>query len=85
MSGYVKWTAKPTSERAGGIEEAERRRKALMARQRPPARRGTQAPWPYPGQLAEAMGVTPDLRHARTPQVQAPCRTHWVASLAAVE
>jgi len=60
MSGYVKWDRAAYVERAGGAEEAERRRKALMARQsgyqlsEERKRHGlTQA------QLAAAMGVTP--------------------------
>ena len=59
MSGYVKWDRAAYVERVGGTEEAERRRKALMARQsgyqlaEERKRRGlTQA------QLAEAMGVS---------------------------
>ena len=60
MSSYTKWDRAAYIERAGGEEEAERRRKALMARQsgyrlaEERKRRGlTQA------QLAQAMGVTP--------------------------
>src|SRR5438132_13760853 len=60
MSGYKKWDRAAYVERVGGPEEAERRRKALMARQgghrlaEERKRHGlTQA------QLAEAMGVTP--------------------------
>jgi DNA-binding XRE family transcriptional regulator len=60
MSGYVKWDRAAYLERAGGIEEAERRRKLIMARQsgfqlaEERKRHGlTQA------QLAEAMGVSP--------------------------
>jgi ribosome-binding protein aMBF1 (putative translation factor) len=60
VSGYVKWDRDAYIERVGGPEEAERRRKALMARQsgyrlaEERRRRGlTQA------QLAQAMGVTP--------------------------
>jgi len=60
MSGFVKWDREAYIERAGGPEVAERRRKALMARQsghrlaEERKRRGlTQA------QLAQAMGVTP--------------------------
>jgi hypothetical protein len=39
MTGYTKWDRDAYIKRVGGIEEAERRRKALMARQcghRPP-------------------------------------------------
>jgi transcriptional regulator with XRE-family HTH domain len=57
---YTKWDRDAYIERVGGPEEAERRRKALMARQsghrlaEEPKQRGlTQA------QLAETMGVTP--------------------------
>jgi DNA-binding XRE family transcriptional regulator len=60
MSGYTKWDRAAYIERVGGREEAERRRKALMARQsghrlaEERKRHGfTQA------QLATAMGVTP--------------------------
>jgi len=60
MSSYSTWDRAAYIERAGGPDEAERRRKALMARQtgyrlsEERKRRGlTQA------QLAEAMGVTP--------------------------
>jgi DNA-binding XRE family transcriptional regulator len=60
MSGYTKWDRAAYVERVGGKEEAERRRKALMARQsghrlaEERKRHGlTQA------QLAETMGVTP--------------------------
>lgn len=59
MSGYVKWDRTAYLQRVGGIEEAERRRKLLMARQsgqqlaEERKRHGlTQA------QLAEAMGVS---------------------------
>ena len=60
MSGYTKWGRAAYVERVGGQEEAERRRKELMARQtgyrlaEERKRHGlTQA------QLAETMGVTP--------------------------
>lgn len=60
MSSYTKWDRAGYVERAGGVEEAERRRKALMARQsgyrlaEERKQHGlTQA------QLAETMGVTP--------------------------
>ena len=60
MTGYTKWDRDAYIERVGGPEEAERRRKALMARQsgqrlaEERKQRGlTQA------QLAETMGVTP--------------------------
>jgi len=60
MSGYVKWDRAAYIDRVGGPEEAERRRKALMARQsgyrlaEERKRHGlTQA------QLAHVMGVTP--------------------------
>src|SRR5215831_14161913 len=60
MSNFVKWDRDAYIERVGGIEQAERRRKALMARQsgrrlaEERKRRGlTQA------QLAQTMGVTP--------------------------
>ncbi len=60
MSGYVKWDRQAYLERVGGIEEAERRRKLIMARQsgyqlaEERKRHGlTQA------QLAEEMGVSP--------------------------
>jgi DNA-binding XRE family transcriptional regulator len=60
MSGYIKWDRAGYIERVGGPEEAERRRKQLMARQtgyrlaEERKRQGlTQA------QLAEVMGATP--------------------------
>jgi DNA-binding XRE family transcriptional regulator len=60
MNGYVKWDRAGYIEKAGGAEQAEQRRKELMARQsgyrlaEERRRHGlTQA------QLAEAMGVTP--------------------------
>lgn len=60
MSGYTRWDRDAYIERVGGREEAERRRKALVARQsgyrlaEERKRHGfTQA------QLARAMGVTP--------------------------
>jgi DNA-binding XRE family transcriptional regulator len=60
MSGYTRWDREAYIERAGGVAEAERRRKALMARQsgyrlaEERKRHGlTQA------QLARAMGVSP--------------------------
>jgi transcriptional regulator with XRE-family HTH domain len=60
MTSYTKWDRDAYIERVGGPEEAERRRKALMARQsgqrlaEERKQRGlTQA------QLAETMGVTP--------------------------
>jgi DNA-binding XRE family transcriptional regulator len=60
MTSYTKWDRAAYIDRVGGEEEAERRRKALMARQsgqrlaEERKRRGlTQA------QLAQAMGVTP--------------------------
>ncbi|MGH3181026.1 MAG: helix-turn-helix domain-containing protein [Streptosporangiaceae bacterium] len=60
MTSYTKWDRDAYIERVGGPEEAERRRKALMARQsgqrlaEERKQRGlTQA------QLAESMGVTP--------------------------
>jgi hypothetical protein len=33
MSGYTRWDREAYIERVGGVEEAERRREALMARQ----------------------------------------------------
>jgi DNA-binding XRE family transcriptional regulator len=60
VTSYTKWARDAYIERVGGPEEAERRRKALMARQSGQRladerkQRGlTQA------QLAETMGVTP--------------------------
>ena len=60
MNGYVKWDRAAYVDRVGGPEEAERRRKAVMARQsgyqlaEERKRHGlTQA------QLATAMGVSP--------------------------
>jgi DNA-binding XRE family transcriptional regulator len=60
MTSYTKWDRAAYIDRVGGEEEAERRRKALMARQsgqrlaEERKRHGlTQA------QLAQAMGVTP--------------------------
>ena len=60
MTSYTKWDRAGYIDRVGGEEEAERRRKALMARQsgqrlaEERKRQGlTQA------QLAKAMGVTP--------------------------
>jgi ribosome-binding protein aMBF1 (putative translation factor) len=60
VTSYTKWDRDAYIERVGGPEEAERRRKALMARQsgqrlaEERKQRGlTQA------QLAETMGVTP--------------------------
>ena len=60
MTSYTKWDRAGYLDRVGGEEEAERRRKALMARQsgqrlaEERKRHGlTQA------QLAQAMGVTP--------------------------
>jgi ribosome-binding protein aMBF1 (putative translation factor) len=60
MTSYAKWDRDAYIERASGIAEAERRRKALVARQsgyrlaEERKQRGlTQA------QLAQAMGVTP--------------------------
>ena len=60
MNSYTKWDRDAYIERVGGPEEAERRRKALMARQSSQRlaeerkQRGlTQA------QLAQTMGVTP--------------------------
>ena len=60
MTSYTKWDRDAYIERVGGPEEAERRRKALMARQSGQRLAGerkqrglTQA------QLAEIMGVTP--------------------------
>ena len=60
MTSYTKWDRDAYIERVGGPEEAERRRKVLMARQSGQRladerkQRGlTQA------QLAETMGVTP--------------------------
>lgn len=60
MTSYTKWDRDGYIERVGGLEEAERRRKALMAKQsgqrlaEERKQRGlTQA------QLAETMGVTP--------------------------
>src|SRR5260370_7933364 len=60
MSEYTKWDRAAHIERVGGLEEAERRRKELMARQTgyrlagERKRQGlTQAP------LADTMGVTP--------------------------
>jgi DNA-binding XRE family transcriptional regulator len=60
MSSYTKWDRDAYIERVGGKQEAERRRKALMARQsghrlaEERKRHGlTQA------QLAEVMGITP--------------------------
>ena len=60
MTSYTKWDRDAYIERVGGPEEAERRRKTLMARQsgqrladERKQRRLTQA------QLAETMGVTP--------------------------
>ena len=60
MTSYTKWDRDAYIERVGGLKEAERRRKALMARQSglrladERKQRGlTQA------QLAETMGVTP--------------------------
>jgi len=46
MSSFTKWDRDAYIERAGGVEEAERRRKELMARQ-------------SGHRLAQAMGVTP--------------------------
>lgn len=60
MSSYTKWDRAGYTERAGGADKAEQRRKALMARQsgyrlaEKRKRRGlTQA------QLAELIGITP--------------------------
>lgn len=60
MTSYTKWDRDAYIERVGGLDEAERRRKALMARQsgqrlaEERKQRGlTQA------QLAETMGVSP--------------------------
>lgn len=60
MSSYTKWDRSAYVDRVGGEEEAERRRKALMARQsgfrlaeERKCRGLTQA------QLAEIMGVSP--------------------------
>jgi DNA-binding XRE family transcriptional regulator len=60
MTSYTKWDRAPYIQRVGGEEEAERRRKAIMARQagfrlaEERKRHGlTQA------QLAQVMGVTP--------------------------
>jgi DNA-binding XRE family transcriptional regulator len=60
MSSYKKWDRDAYIERVGGVQEAERRRKALMARQtgyrlaEERKRHGlTQA------QLAELMGISP--------------------------
>ena len=60
MSSYTKWDREAYIERVGGVEEAERRRKAQMAHQsglrlaEERKRHGlTQA------QLAQAMGVSP--------------------------
>jgi ribosome-binding protein aMBF1 (putative translation factor) len=67
MSSYTKWNRDAHVQRAGGAEEAERRRKQLMARQSghwlaaERRRHGlTQA------QLAKAMGVSP----ARVSQIE---------------
>jgi DNA-binding XRE family transcriptional regulator len=60
MTSYTRWDRAAYIDRVGGEEEAERRRKALMARQSGQRLAGerkrhglTQA------QLAQAMGVTP--------------------------
>ncbi len=60
MTSYTRWDRDAYIDRAGGTEEAERRRKALMARQsghrlaEERKQRGlTQA------QLAQTMGITP--------------------------
>ncbi|HEV8561006.1 MAG TPA: helix-turn-helix transcriptional regulator [Actinophytocola sp.] len=60
MTGYTKWDRDAYVERVGGVEQAERRRKSLLASQsghrlaEERKQRGlTQA------QLAEVMGVTP--------------------------
>ena len=60
MTSYTKWDRDAYIERVGGLEEAERRRKALMARQGGQRLAGerkqrglTQA------HLAQTMGVTP--------------------------
>jgi DNA-binding XRE family transcriptional regulator len=60
VTSYTRWDRDAYIDRAGGIEEAERRRKALMARQsghrlaEERKQRGlTQA------QLAQTMGITP--------------------------
>jgi hypothetical protein len=75
MSSYTKWDRAAYIERVGGEEEAERRRKALMARQsghrlaEERKRHGlTQA------QLAEAMGVTPG-RYPRSNAARSPPST----------
>lgn len=60
MSSYSKWDRDAYIKRVGGQEEAERRRKALMARQsgyRLAQERKRQSL--TQAQLAEAMGVTP--------------------------
>lgn len=79
MSDHTKWDREAYIERVGGKEEAERRRKVLMARQsgyrlaEERKRHGlTQA------QLAQAMGVTPgrvsQIEHGELATVDAVCR-----------
>lgn len=60
ISSHAKWDHEAYIDRVGGVEEAERRRKALMGRQsghrlaEEPKRHG-----PTKAQLAKAMGVSP--------------------------
>jgi hypothetical protein len=50
MTSYSTWDRDAYIDRVGGLEEAERRREALMARVgRPPTGRDTQGAWPDSG------------------------------------
>jgi hypothetical protein len=49
MSGYTKWDRAAYIERAGGEEQAERRRKSLMARQSGHSLAQERPPGPHAG------------------------------------